>query len=507
MFSQRNISYVLIGKDLGATSQTRAEELLNGEVAISNVFGSVLSSGTGVDRFMIHQGGVNGKPARSTDVITAANITSVSAKAYAAGREQIDFIGYNGSSGSITAANEKTYTIRMNFVYGDRGQEFPQQNFINVWTTSDSSATQSEIVQPLVKDLASTARKRYERDFKAEITSDGTLADFTGTATMLKFTKDSKTVSFVTSAGAASTGTVAAGDLIQVPSQEATSYTFTANILGTGAGRHLVWLGNTLYNVADAGSAAQNADAIAAAINAGNQATATVSTAAVTIVPNNCSEPFGVPVVNYTADDSTYSNAAITINSGNTVPVRYVVASSVSSAASFELTVAFQGETQYAVGGTTATTQTGVVGSVTNYGIKITGLKRRFNVQPGRRYRKSRWVTTIKNFGSTAVTNSQTAYLGCGTWEQVAEEDLFGDIVLGNKYRGDIHMPRNLFAETCGQYGCVTITWSDLGNQVIGPRMSTQKQARIFFNDATSGQATEFLTTLGEIMSTSYSFA
>jgi hypothetical protein len=105
------------------------------------------------------------------------------------------------------------------------------------------------------------------------------------------------------------------------------------------------------------------------------------------------------------------------------------------------------------------------------------------------------------------ITNSVAAYAGNGVYEQVAEEDMFGDIVMGNKYREDIRFPRNLYAEVGGQYGIVTITWEDKGNQVIGPQMSTRKVARVMFNDQTSAQAVEFLATLGEIMGTTYSFA
>lgn len=502
MFSQRNISYVLVGKNVAATSATRAENLASGEVAISDVYGNVPASGTGLGKFMIHQGGSS----RITDVITTSNVVSVSAKAFAAPTEQITYIGYNGSSGAIQAINSNDYFVRMNFPFGSRGQEFPQQNWVMGYYKSDTSATQLEIAAGLVQTMAADFRKKYERSVKVEMTGDGTVADFTGTATMLKFTKDSKTVAFVTSAGVASTGSITAGDIINIPSQEATSYSFTANILGTGAGRHLVWLGNTLYNVADAGTAAQNADAIAAAINAGTQATASVSTATVTITPIYNADPFGVPVVNYTADDSAYSNAAVTIVSGDAVPVKYIASGSVSSAASFELTVPFQGETQYAVGGTTAATQTGV-STVTNYGLKLTALKRKFRLIPGVRYRKARFITTIENFGTTTVTNSRNSFLGSGTYEQVAEEDLFGDIVFGNGYRGDIKFPRNLYAVNPGKYGCVTITWEDKGNSVIGAPPVTRKVARVFFDNTGSGQATEFLTTLGEIMNTSYSFA
>jgi hypothetical protein len=164
--------------------------MLSGEIAISNVFGTVLTSGTGVTSFMIHQG--NKK--RLTDVIKKSNIISVNAKGYDAATEQVDFIGYNGTSGAIVAANETDYFVRMNFVYGERGQEFPQQNFLLNHYKSDASATQIEIAKNLSLVMNAQARKRYERDFKVEIICDNAGAAITGTATTWTVSQDSKTI-------------------------------------------------------------------------------------------------------------------------------------------------------------------------------------------------------------------------------------------------------------------------------------------------------------------------
>lgn len=401
MFTQRNISYVLVGKDLAATSATRAENLLDGEVAITNVFGQVLTSATGVDRIMIHQGGSN----RVTDIIKAADVVSVKTKGYAAGTEQIDYIGYNGTSGSIVTSNSNDYFVRLQMPFGDRGQEFPQQNFIFAHYESDASATQAEIAKNLAKVMNADARKRYERDIKIELICDNAGAAVTGAPTNFTFTKDSKTVSW--------TGTD------------------PTNIV---AG---VWL------------------------RVGGTTTAS--------------------------------------------PV-YEVASIDATSNTLQLVEPFVGDTATVLVANVEMI-TAVLADAAAFGMKLTGIARKFRLKEGVRYRKVKWITTIQGFGSTLITRSQNSYLGSGTYEQVAEEDMFGDIIFGNRYsRVDVRFQSNLYAETGGQYGCVTIVWDDKTNHTIGPNSVSRKSARLFFNDQTSGQAVEFLTTLGEFMNTTYTF-
>lgn len=406
MFSQRNISYVLVGKNVSETSATRSESLLSGEIGISNVHGTILTSGTGVTQFMIHQGGSN----RTTGVIKVADIVSINAKAYAAAAEQVDFIGYNGTSGAIVAANSNDYFIRLNMPFGSRGQEFPQQNWIMAYYKSDASATQNEIADELAFLLNADARKRYERDIRAEVICDHAGAAITGAPTSYTFVKDSKTVSYA----GTDASNVAVGDYLRVGG------TTTAS---------------PIYKVA--------------AIN--------TSTNVVTL-------------------DKPYAGDNATILVAN---IEVITAAQAAAA---------------------------------NCGIKLSGIARKFDLIRNIRYRKVRWITSLSGFGTTPIdtgglVNSVVPKLGSGTYEQVAEEDLFGDIVFGNKYRGDVKFPRNLYAEAGGTYGCVTITWEEKGSPVIGAQPVTRKVARVFFNNQASTNATGFITTLGEAMNTTYTFS
>ena len=192
---------------------------------------------------------------------------------------------------------------------------------------------------------------------------------------MLKLTKGSTTAKFyiqdATDGVVASTGTIAAADVINVPSSNYRSVSFTAQDLGSSAGRHVIVLGSTVYNVADAGTAAQNATAIAAAINAGTQAKAVVSSSTTVTITLLGDYYMARPLVTYTADDSAWSIATLTVVDGETLPVTYKAVAAVSGAASFELDYAYQGETGYFVGGTTAASNAGIVTSITEYGLKF----------------------------------------------------------------------------------------------------------------------------------------
>jgi hypothetical protein len=507
MFTQRNISYVLIGKDTTVTTQTRVESLESGKIALTNKFGSVLDAGAGatdVDNFRdlrINQGGSN----RATDFINRDRVISVTARAFARPTEQISYVGYNGSTGDIPATNDNVYTVRANFVGGDRSQEFPMQRILHGFYKSDLSATKLEVGAGLMLNMASEARKRYERDIKTEMTSNGTVTAITS-GILAKFTKDSKTVSFYTAAFAADNVTIATGDVLNVPSQEGITYTFTASALGAGAGNHVISIGGTTYTVADAGTPTQNGVAIVAAINADTTAQVVASdngSGVVTLAQKYCKAPMFPPVV---YDDNAPGYVAVTIATGDAVPVKYLVEQGVTAGASVQLETAFQGESGYVVVGTTAATMTGIDTTPTAYGLKLTGLKRRFNVDKKLEYSKAAWVTTIKNFGSATVTASRDMFLGSGTYEQVASEDQFGDVIFGNKYRKDHLYSPNRYAEECGEYGCVTIVWEDSVDMVVGAKPVHRKSARVWFNDTTATNASTFLTVLGDWQNTTYTF-
>lgn len=429
-------------------SNTTVDTLPVGAVAIVNEAGTVQTSSIAstTDEYRIVKQTANG-PVFSPR-FKYSQIVSKGAKNFEQAQEQVTVIGYDptsagGSLSTVTAGSTWKLSLDLLSTMG----YYNSSSIIKDPVYTTQAATEADLVKGIVNNAINNfkAPRAAAGTLQFDRTSNGTLSDFTGTGTLLKFTKDSTLVSTYIKAAAgdatltASTMTAAVGDVFSVPSVLGRTFTFTANILGTGAGRHIIYIGTTSYDVADAGSADQNATAIAAAINAGTQASATASTSTVTVAykPNFYALP---PVVWYSADDSSFTNVAVTIASGNAAPVKYVAATAASSAASFTLDIPWQGETGYVIGGTTAATHTGTMASITAWGIKIAGLPQvisKFNPVTDL-FRKVRFKSFLKNLtantATSTVTESQAAKEGSGMLESVSVTENNGGFKKGREF-------------------------------------------------------------------------
>lgn len=391
---------------------------------------------------------------------------------YSAPAEKIDFIGYNGTSGSIdvvpAAAN---YKIGIKLIEESAAvQQAPLFKFVQYQALSTDG--QKEVATGLIKNAIGTYKKESEPRIRFSRTGDGTVAAVTGTATIFKLTKGSTTVSAFIKAAAgnttltASTCTVAAGDILNVPSNTVSSFSFVATALGSGAGRYVIYLGDTAYNIADAGADTANATAITASINAGSQATATVDTATVTVT-YRANTTVAFPLVLLSTDDSTFTNATVTVVTGNSLATKYIAATGVTAGASFTLDVPYQGETGYFYEGTSATLNFGIA-TVTNWGIKMAGLPLQFR-EGVKGYLKSNWqVTLYEEWGDTLLTNSVTPSKGVGTYEEVAETEWFLE---GNDTRAmRVIAPQYISRKDAvlgNTYDIASFSWND-ANTTIG---------------------------------------
>lgn len=308
--------------------------------------------------------------------IQRRGVTRVNKQAYVAPVREVSFLGYNGSTGSLNLPtitnNSEAYLLAVPMEQTTPEKIREQEDYTSGYLVA------SEGAYSILRKVANAVNTQPIPTHKAEIVTNGTMANFTGTPTAVRVTKGSTTVEFLTNSAAgwiASTGSVNVGDTVGIAHANMLSVTFTASILGTGAGRHIISIGNTVYNVADAGTAAQNATAIAAAINAGTQAIATASTADVTIVLLDQTKGEKI-LVRLTSDDSTFTTPTLTVNAttGETVATTYQAAGTVSSAASFELDAPYAGESGIYLGGTTLTLNAGIISSATQFGLKLTSL-------------------------------------------------------------------------------------------------------------------------------------
>ena len=313
----------------------------------------------------------NGTPLASVN-IQPKNVISIKKQAYVAPVCQISFIGFNGASGSLAlptiVANDEAILLGIEYEVSDDLQMRNQENY------TSGSLIAGQAAYDIMAKLALNINSREELTHVAFPVSNDTVATFTGTGTGLFLTKGSTTASFMIESATglvASTGSIAAADIINVPSSNYRAFSFTALILGTGAGHTVVTLGGTQYVIADAGSAAQNATAVAAAINAGTQATAVVTSSVVVTITANVETYFARPTVTTSPDDTTWTQATLTVVDAETVPVKLRALAAVSGAASFELDTPYQGETGYFIEGTSATANVGVATTGTLWGLKL----------------------------------------------------------------------------------------------------------------------------------------
>jgi len=441
-------------------SNSTLEALPNGAIAVvneSNTIETSAISSTPTKKVRIVQKGLDGGIYQSP-WFTYADIVAKNRTNYSAPAEQVSFLGSDGTtiSGLGTPTVDNSYIVDITLEH--LAPELNNSPMVKSIATKATAATQQNVANGLLDSAIRVINRGLPYPaIRTERIADGdtdTGAAFTGSATVLKFTKNSKQVSVFIKAAAgdtsltASTLTVAKDDLVTVPSSNGRSFTFTALILGTGAGRHVVYIGETAYDVADAGSADQNAAAIVTAINAGTQATASAASAVVTVTYNK--DYFGLPpMVLSSADDSTFAVVAVTTASGESTAVKYAVAAAGTTVATFNLDYPWQGETGYVYSTTidSAAKSTYLAGKYTiganpKWGLKFTGLPQYFNATVGR-YKKVRFslqpktnsyalinqytgsaYPTSQFFDSSVVyATTQAAKEGSGVGEQVAERE------------------------------------------------------------------------------------
>ena len=256
-------------------------------------------------------------------VLKKSEIISATSLAGKPATEQVSYIGYNGTSGSISVINSNFYEIKLEhvpnaFAYGKRPANYKYGTY-----QSDANATQEEIANGLVKSLVQNFVPNRTIDWRvfSEVTNAGARSA-AGSAGTLTFTKYSKVV--VASASTA-TDQLVVGDYIQ-------------------------------------------------------------SVDALTTV-------------------GVYKIVAIDGTSGN-----------------LTLDVAYNGDTISGVLSTLDIAILEATAQAADFGIKITGIKQKYDVNRWRQYDKVRFNVFLINFGTTG-SSTTAAFDGIGVYEQVANDE------------------------------------------------------------------------------------
>lgn len=479
MINEKNCTYLYVGNvtngyadnaDVDIDSMPAGSVVLvkTDQTTVKSEEGAITSSPT--TKYQLINKLTDGTIVRSPQ-FTSGDIAVKGKNAYVQSTEQVSFLGYDGSTinglGTITLGEDYIVGLWLNHTKG----AYDHKGEIKHISAHATDTTQATVVKHLMESHLknfSPVREQNPSIICDRIALTTSVAAITGDATIYKLTKGLKTVYTYTKAAAgdatltASTASVTINNVINVPSYNGRTFTFTASALGNSAGSHVIYIGSTSYVVADAGTGAQNATAIAAAINAGTQATAAAASDEVTItyLENTRALP---PMVLSSVDNSTFALVAVTIASGDAVPVKYKVAATTSSAATFELDEPWQGETGYVYEGTTAATNIGVATLTSDtWGLKFTGVKQPFNPQVDENIKVNFDVLT-DSFGSYGNEyKAVIATKGHGTGEEVAQLEAYAQ---GNEtwYRLSAYpaTPYRREAVLTNGYDVITVTFKN----------------------------------------------
>jgi hypothetical protein len=407
--SKNNIKSVFIVPDLAVTAagtKVTPGSIGKGKIVVTNVSNEVLDSSTTnftVTDYptikIVKDRGAN-LPLQQLR-LNIADVIAYSSLCHQAATEQVSFIGYNGTSGSITVINNNFYEIKLEhvpnaFAYGKRPANYKYGTY-----QSDSSATQAEIANGLQASLVQNFIPNRTIDWRviSEIISNAASAAITGTVTNFGVTRYSKTVTL--------NGTVTnvvAGDFIR--------------------------LGGT------------------------------------------------------TTSAPVYKVASV--NSPNTIV----------------LEVAYQGTT-----GTIGVANVQVISAASaataTFGIKITGIKQKYDVNRWRQYDKVRFNVFLIDFGSTG-TSTTAAFDGVGVYEQAANDEY---ISWGDEGQIFVDQTPPLFREQDAvegtAYNVAILGWLNRLPSLIGA--GENKGSAIFYiEDSCSTQGEELLTVLDSWVTNSY---
>lgn len=173
-FSQKDITLLYVGKSPVALTTGDVESLNDGEIGIFTPGGQRITEASAVnaDKFMFAQGRGNAAPIVSP-VFNAKNIKDAKVTTYQAAVEKVDYIGYNGVSGSIDAINDNFYRVRLHIdqsLESNHGNQYVKHGIFK----SDTSATQEEVASGLTVSILTNFDREPEKQLKVERVTDST---------------------------------------------------------------------------------------------------------------------------------------------------------------------------------------------------------------------------------------------------------------------------------------------------------------------------------------------
>ncbi len=238
---------LLLAKILNRTGTTATDPgassyLSDGEIAVTDVSGTILDSTTvvGKDKIVIVQSQGATKPPIKSDVIERAKVTTYKGAAGKAAVEQVTYIGYDGTTSTlkIDPFNNNQYIGRI-LLQGEQNTFGNRDMYKQFDYTSDGTATQSEIAEgiqlSLIANFDSPRTKMPDRYARFEVTNAGARTIVPTGAGTLTFVYGSTTVTFSTDVDdATGAAAIKAGDFITVAAATTTAVYEVASVDTSG---------------------------------------------------------------------------------------------------------------------------------------------------------------------------------------------------------------------------------------------------------------------------------
>jgi len=309
---QSNIEEVFVAKATDETADREGNDygfLANSEIAVFTEGGKIADTTTGVasKTFKIGYKTADGELIMS-DIIDPKTVKNYKGKKSVATAEQVTYIGYNGTSGDIVAANSTSYIISLWFNNDTLNGSMDRLVKYGAYK-SDSSAISKEIAAGLALSLYNNLKNELEYRVKVERVSNGTLLALGTSVDNVTFTKGSQYFTATDIDDATVNAALAVGDVIVIGSATTSPrYIITEIDTVTNIGKLDVPFAGDTVTVADTGLrkiAAAGVDAL----TWGLKLTGVAKTWSLGLYPFN-KVKFDIELENFGTTGITYTTAA-----------------------------------------------------------------------------------------------------------------------------------------------------------------------------------------------------
>lgn len=218
----KNVMQLLVAKDIASSSNegslATTSTVADGEVVACDRKNTILDaaslpSGLDAFKFVANVGGV----LIHSDLVEKGKVRKYELGLQSAEVQQVDYVGYNGTSGSITPLTaDLVYTVRL-YVLGVTKADFMQQMIKEgFYKAGSTTPTQKAVASGLQLSLIKNFSREPEQRILFEMVADGTRTALGTAAGDVTFTNGSKIISATDIDDATTNAALAVGELIGV---------------------------------------------------------------------------------------------------------------------------------------------------------------------------------------------------------------------------------------------------------------------------------------------------